>query len=50
MAEVGVMEELVKAEVGDDTSIGDESSQQFALLLKVTQSNGRPLSVGGFTG
>ena len=44
------MEDVVKAEVGDDTSIGDESSQQFALLLRVTQLNGRPLPVGGFTG
>ena len=44
------MEDVVKAEVGDDTSVGDESSQQFALLLRVTQSNGRPLPVGGFTG
>ena len=50
MAEGGVMEDMVKAEVGDDTSIGDESSQQFALLLRVTWSNGRPLLVGGFTG
>ena len=49
MAEGGVVED-VKAEVGDDTSIGDESGQQFALLLRVTQWNGRPLPVGGFTG
>ena len=50
MAKGGVMEDVVKAEVGDDTSVGDKSSQQFALLLRVTQSNGRPLPVGGFTG
>ena len=31
------MEDVVKAEVGDDTSLGDESSQQLALLLRVTQ-------------
>ena len=42
--------EDVKAEVEDEAPIGDESSQQFALLLRVTQSNGRPLPVGGFTG
>ena len=42
--------EDVKAEVGDDTSIGDESGQQFALLLRVTQLNGRSLPVGRFTG
>ena len=44
------MEDVVNAEVGDHTSVGDESSQQFALLLRVPQSNGRPLPVGGFTG
>ena len=44
------MEDIVKAEVGDDTSIGEESSQQFALLLRVAQSNDRPLPMGGFTG
>ena len=49
MAEGGVVED-VKTEVGDDTSIGHKSSQQFALLLRVTQLNGRPLPVGGFTG
>ena len=50
MAEGGVMDDIMKAEVGDDTSIGDDSSQQFALLLRVTQSNGKPLPVDGFTG
>ena len=49
MAEGGVVKD-VKAEVGVNTSIGDESSQQFALLLSGTESNGRPLPVGGFTG
>ena len=42
--------EDVTAEVGDDISVGDESSQQFALLLRLTQMNGRPLPEGGFTG
>ena len=45
MAEDDVVEN-VKADVTDDTSIGDESGQQFALLLRVTQTNGRPLPVG----
>ena len=36
--------------MGADTSTGDESSQQFALILRVSQSNGKPLPVGGFTG
>ena len=49
MAEGGVVED-VKTEVGDDTFISDKSSQQFTLLLRVTQTNGRPLQVGGFTG
>ena len=31
-----MMEDMMKAEVGDDTSVGDENSQQFALLLRVT--------------
>ena len=46
MAQHGVIQDIVKAEVGDNTSVGDESSQQFALLLRVTQLNGRPLPVG----
>ena len=47
MVEDGVVDDMVIAEVGDDTFVGDESSQQFALLLRVTQLNGRPLPVGG---
>ena len=50
MAEGGVMEDVVKTEVGEDTSMGDENDQPFALLLRVTQLNGRPLPIGGFTG
>ena len=49
MAEGGLMEDIVKTEVGEDTSMGDESGQPFALLLRVTQSNGKPLPIGGFT-
>ena len=44
------MNDVVKNEVGEDTSVGDEINQPFALLLRVTQLNGRPLPVGGFTG
>ena len=43
MAEGGVDED-VKAEVGDDTSVGDDSNH------RVIQANGRPLAVGVFTG
>ena len=50
MAEDDVMEDVVKTEAGEDTSLGDENSQPLALLLRVTQLNGRPLPVGGFTG
>ena len=50
MAEDDVMEEVVKTEVGENTFAGDENSQPLALLLRVTQLNGRPLPVGGFTG
>ena len=28
------MEDVLKAEVGDDNSVCDENSQQFALLLR----------------
>ena len=45
-----MMEDAMKAKVGDDTSVGDETNQQFALSLRVTQLNGKPLPVGGFTG
>ena len=50
MTESGVMEDVVKTEVGEDTSLGDENDQPFALLLRVTQVNGKPLPVGGFAG
>ena len=30
--------------------MGDQNEQPFALLLRVTQSNGKPLPIGGFTG
>ena len=30
--------------------MGDQSGQPFVLLLRVMQSNGKPLPLGGFTG
>ena len=50
MMEGGVMEDVVKTEVEKDTPLGDENDQPFALLLRVTQSDGRPLPIGGFMG
>ena len=50
MAEGSNMDEVIKTKVGEDTFVGDQSEQPFALLLRVTQSNGKPLSIGGFTG
>ena len=44
------MEDVMKDEVRDDTPVGDETSQQFALVLRVTQLNGKPLPLGRFTG
>ena len=41
MAEGDIVQD-VRAEVADDSSIGDESGQQFVLLLRVTQPNSRP--------
>ena len=50
MAENGNMDEVVKTKVGEDTFVGKQDEQSFALLLMVTQSNGKPLPIGGFTG
>ena len=50
MAENGNMDEVVKTEVGEDTFVGDWNEQPLALLLRVTQSNGKSLPIGGFTG
>ena len=41
---------MVKAEVGEDPFIGDKNDLPFALLLRVTQLNGKPLPICGFTG
>ena len=50
MAEGGSMEEVVKTGVGEDTFMDDKNDLLFALLLRVTQLNGKPLPIGGFTG
>ena len=50
MAKSGSMEGVVKTEVGEHTFMGDKNDLPFALLLRVSQSNGKPLPIGGFTG
>ena len=50
MAEGSDMNEMIKTEQGDDPFMGDLSRQPFILLLRVTQSNGNPLPIDGFTG
>ena len=50
MAEGSDMNEMVKAEDGEDSHTGDRNEQPFVLLLKVTQSSGKPLPICGFTG
>ena len=49
MAEGSDMNEMIKTEEGDDPYLGDWCRQPFVLLLRVTQSNGKPLPIGGFT-
>ena len=50
MTEENDMDEIVKTEEGDDLCKGDWNEQPFVLLLRVTQSSGKPLPIGGFTG
>ena len=40
----------IKTEEGDDPFMEHWSRQPFFLLLRVTQSNGKPLPIGGFRG
>ena len=42
--------EVVVVEDGDDCHQGDQNGQPFVLLLRVTEDNGKPLPIGGFTG
>ena len=44
--EEGVMEEIMKVEEGDECHHPDPKDQLFVLLLRVTQTNGRPLPTG----
>ena len=44
-----VIEEMVQVEEGDKCHCTDPKDLLFVLLLRVTQSNGRPLPTGGFT-
>ena len=43
-----VMEKITQVEEGDECHHPDPRDQQFVLLLRVTQANGRPLPVEGF--
>ena len=41
--------EVMKVEEGNECCHADPKDQLFVLLLRVTQANGRPLPIGGFT-
>ena len=49
MAKGNEIEEVMKVEEGDKCCCVDPKDQLFVLLLRVTQANGRPLLIGGFT-
>ena len=49
MAEGNSMSEEVKAEDEEGYLGEDRREQVFVLLLRVTQANGKPLPIGGFT-
>ena len=49
MAEGNSMSEEVKAEDEEGYLGEDKRKQAFVLLLRVTQANGKPLPIGGFT-
>ena len=44
-----VIGDVVKVEEGDEHHCIDPKDTLFVLLLRVTQTNGRPLSIGGLT-
>ena len=48
MAEGSDINEMIKTGEGNDPFMGDQRGQPFVLLLRVTQSNGKPLPIGGF--
>ena len=43
-----VMEKIMQVEEGDECHHPDPRDQQFVLLLRVTQANGRSLPIEGF--
>ena len=49
MAEENDMNEMLQNEEGGDSCEGDWNGQPFILLFRVTQANGKPLPIGGFT-
>ena len=49
MAEESDINKMLHTEEGDDPYMGDWDGQLFVLLLRVTQSNGKPLPIGAFT-
>ena len=49
MAKGSDMNEVINAKEGDDPFMVDWSGQPLVLLLRVMQSNGKPLPIGGFT-
>ena len=44
------MHDEVKVEEEEGYLGEDKREQSFVLLLRVTQANGKPLPIGGFTG
>ena len=44
-----VIEKMTQVEEGDECHHPDLRDQQFVLLLRVTQANGRLMPIGGFT-
>ena len=49
MAEGNSMSEEVRVEEEEGYLGEDKREQAFVLLLRVTQANGKPLQIGGFT-
>ena len=49
MADKSDMNKMLMTEKGDNPYMGDQNGQPF-VLLRVTQSNGKVLPIGGFTG
>ena len=42
-----IIEEITQVEEGDECHHPDLRDQQFMLLMRVTQANGRPLPIWG---